>query len=445
MRGNAQSAYIMDQMAAEQPKELSGWKAIASHLGVSVRTAQDYERILGLPVHRQPGEKGRVFADPDELDGWRKQTGGNGVSALNEDAAAGVAQRPVPVRKIWRRAFILAVVAAAPLLALGAYLLVIPHGPPSDFRVEGKNLIVVNDRGKELWRHTFEVALREDQYLPANKVRLSWFGPLDGDGQPDLLFATKPVNEDGMGGRLICLAADGKIQWQFTPGRPVTDAGGERMVPPYMMAALQVIVGKTPADTRIVVSSIHYRDQPDQVAFLNVHGRVIGEYWHPGHLTCLGAADLDNDGQMDMLLAGVNNGNHQATLVVLDPLKVVGALTPKEMKDHRFELLGMPSAREKAVVFFPRSSFSAGQPYTRTRRLSVTKERVIVLVAEGVRFEDPTLIYELDYRLNVINVTPAGAEVNYAYRALEARGAVDHSFSEECARLKAGVIVRRER
>ncbi len=61
----------MDRMTAPQPPELSGWKDIAAHLGVSVRTAQDYERNFGLPVHRQPGEKGRVYAHPQELDAWR--------------------------------------------------------------------------------------------------------------------------------------------------------------------------------------------------------------------------------------------------------------------------------------------------------------------------------------------------------------------------------------
>src|SRR5260370_1950909 len=51
--------------------ELSGWKEIAAHLDVSVRTAQGYEKNLGLPVRRQPGQKGRVWASVEELDGWR--------------------------------------------------------------------------------------------------------------------------------------------------------------------------------------------------------------------------------------------------------------------------------------------------------------------------------------------------------------------------------------
>lgn len=52
-------------------EELEGWKAIASLLGVAVRTAQDWEAKRALPVHRLPGDKGRVYAHTDELEQWR--------------------------------------------------------------------------------------------------------------------------------------------------------------------------------------------------------------------------------------------------------------------------------------------------------------------------------------------------------------------------------------
>jgi len=60
-------------MAAEAPHrgQLHSWKEIAHYLGVTERTAQKWERERGLPVHRMPGEKGRVVAWLDELDRWR--------------------------------------------------------------------------------------------------------------------------------------------------------------------------------------------------------------------------------------------------------------------------------------------------------------------------------------------------------------------------------------
>jgi hypothetical protein len=78
----------------------------------------------------------------------------------------------------------------------------------------------------------------------------------------------------------------------------------------------------------------------------------------------------------------VNNENHQATLVVLDPLKVSGVVTPKEMTDHHFHLQDMAQAHETAVVLFPRSCISEGQPYAQATALFVNNERIVVTVAE---------------------------------------------------------------
>jgi len=52
---------------------LNTWQDVASYMGVSVRTAQTWEKTLGLPIRRMPGLRGRIVADPAELDQWRLQ------------------------------------------------------------------------------------------------------------------------------------------------------------------------------------------------------------------------------------------------------------------------------------------------------------------------------------------------------------------------------------
>lgn len=50
---------------------LSSWKEIAAYLKCSVRSAQRYRRISGLPVSRLgSGPRGRVIAFPKDLDWW---------------------------------------------------------------------------------------------------------------------------------------------------------------------------------------------------------------------------------------------------------------------------------------------------------------------------------------------------------------------------------------
>lgn len=53
------------------PEILNGWKSIAKHLGMGVRTVQRYERQMGLPIRRPAGKlRGAVLATKSELDAW---------------------------------------------------------------------------------------------------------------------------------------------------------------------------------------------------------------------------------------------------------------------------------------------------------------------------------------------------------------------------------------
>lgn len=50
---------------------LNGWKEIARYLGTSIRSAQRYERLGGLPIRRPTGQsRGAVLATKSELDAW---------------------------------------------------------------------------------------------------------------------------------------------------------------------------------------------------------------------------------------------------------------------------------------------------------------------------------------------------------------------------------------
>jgi hypothetical protein len=173
---------------------------------------------------------------------------------------------------------------------------------------------------------------------------------------------------------------------------------------------------------------------------------VVPEYWHPGHLSFAAQARLAGSDHPLLLLAGVNNGDHQATMVVLDPLRMSGVGTPKEMRDHRFELLNMPAAHEVATVLLPRSTPSLGQPYTRAMAMNVTTERIIVEVSENTdSLSQIGFVYEFDYFLHVVAVTPRnGVVAAEAHRKLEAEGRLHGAWNPaaECAQLKAGVIVR---
>ena len=436
--------------------ELDGWKEIAAYLKLGIRTAQQYEKQRELPIHRQiDQDKSRVLAYTHELDQWKERRRAvtwkpqSSTSALGDLRVEGAAGSPavLPENKepglFPTRLFLGLALLALIIAGTALYWVLTPHGPMADFQVQGRNLIVLNGKLQELWIHPFDTDLVRDEYQGESKTRRNWLGDLDGSGQQRLLFTWAPSNNAAVGSRLICFGPDNSIKWQFTPGRPVTDAGGDHMVPPYHVAHILVMKGRTPIENRVIVSSAHYLKQPDQVAILDTNGRILGEYWHPGHLLHLEQVDLDGDGRNELLLAGVSNGEHRAVLIVLNPWDISGQVTPVQMQDQGFRLVGMAEAHEKAFVLFPRSCISKGKPYTRATNLYVTADRVVVPVAEGTADVNPGFVYELDYGLRTLKVVPTGDEVRIAHQELEARGEVDHPYSrEDLERLKTGVIVR---
>lgn len=465
---------------------LTGWKEIADYLGVEKTTAQRWEKENRLPVQRLPGKKGRVLASTEDLDLWRQQgyqasresepvpilatetaspaeaeqNQATTVATTVEPEAAGQETglglcepakteiNPLPTASYahhrsgyrplwWLIGFLLAGAAVTGALVFTS------QGDLADFHVQGKNLIALDTKGRQLWLHTFRAPLTDWPYQATAKPRWSWLGLLPPEQQPSLVFASKPIRSSDSSDEALCFSTNGHVRWTFTPGHGVADRGGSLMLPPYWINCVQVVSGRQAADTRIIISSNHYLQQAEQIASLDVRGQLVGEYWHPGHLLHLAEADLGKTGRTQLLAGGVNNGYHSATLVVLDPLKIIGRTTPVNLPDGRFELVGMQSAHEQAVVLFPRSDVSKNEPYTRVANLWATTNRIIVQVAEGTNEDtSPRLVYELDHGLHVVNVQGTD-NFRRVHKTLESTGQLNHVLTQaELDQLKSAVVIQ---
>jgi DNA-binding winged helix-turn-helix (wHTH) protein len=378
-------------------------------------------------------ESGHIHA-PEEPGSAAAQPRANG----NQETAR-VSRGPA----FWRVAACCVVVAA---IAGVAYWALKPHGPPELLKLEGNYLVAMNGRGQELWRHHMQGGFSEEVYhSPGWQGRLSWIGDLDGNGGAEVIFAFTPEMQIEQRPSLMCFEPSGRMRWQYAPNRVVRDMAGRTMYPPYNLGAgVVVIAGQKPGETRIAAAFVHYFNQPGLIAFLDSRGNVTGEYWHPGHLLYLAQADVDGDGRNELLAGGVNNGEHAATLVALDPARTTGLTTPTEMKDQTFRLLGMAEAREKAVVIFPRSCVSKGSAYTRLVELRVTPHRIVSVAAEDFKTAPAAITYQFDHHLNLTDAEPL-KEFSERHRELEKSGELDHQFDsqKEMADLKARLVVRR--
>jgi hypothetical protein len=431
----------MRRMEAER-RELLGWKGIAEHLGVTERTAQDYARKHGLPIHRMPGDRGRVYGYTDELDRWR--VGGEKRTVLPGARGEEVSGPEVEGRP-WRRAVVVAIALAGVAAALvgGVWWNGRSTYPVEEIEVRDRAVIAKRADDAELWRYSFEVPLLAGSYASLDPKRWA-LADIDRTPGTELLFVKLPA--DNREHKLVCFSQGGKVLWTYTPGRPaVTEGGSNKVYPPYFISNLRVF-SSGPGQARVVVSNSHHLGAPNQIAVLGQNGKVVGEYWHPGHLQFMEFVDLRHDGKPEMVLAGVNNGHSSATLLTFNPELVKG--TSSNLADKRHQLTDFPEGTETNVLLFPRSCVATAkhkvQPYNRVSNFQVTPRGLIVGVVDGVdKDRDPTIIYELSYALDVVSVTPT---VSYQHRhnELHLAGLIDHAYSDaEAELLKKRVVYLR--
>lgn len=277
---------------------LSGWKAIASHLDVTVRTAQLWEAHHGLPVHRlSVGSRARVHAFSDELDAWLEassETPHEGDDAATEPPAArrSAARRPRLLLPASAGIAILAIVIALTGSMWGG-------GVPTTCVQEAGTLTVLDAEGRKLFRRTFRGSPVTLQVLTCDVT------DIDGDGEPEVLAGTTERGQELGTGRLHVFESAGDLRWTRRHGRSLRR--GERRFD-ARFTGRWVRVATVGGRKRLVVGSVHNPFYPSEIRLLDPStGETLDSYLHPGWLLTALVMNLDEDPDDELLVGGVNN------------------------------------------------------------------------------------------------------------------------------------------
>jgi hypothetical protein len=381
-------------------EELTSWKEIAAALGVSVRTAQVWERDRGLPVRRLPGPRGRVAVSIDELEAWK----GTSTPAPPQS-------RPL----LSRRALVLA--GTVVLVLAGSGVMLHPGGVPSRFRIDENLLIIADQDGRELWRKAFPT--RFDPGAAPNFLggrSCVQFDDIDGDGRQEVLVAYSPTPRDTANHELVCFSATGRERWRFTPGRTVRTRS-ETFTPPFQIQSFATLsVG---GKRCVVLSAAHSLYYPAQVALISSEGHLVREYWHSGQLPFLAV----RDGLV--YLGGTSNARRTGTLVALDPARFEGAAAEQEHPDY--QLLGFHPGIERARIIFPRLCLTPAGSATVVQNVIAGLESLIV-VTDVPHHPPAAVYYHFDPHLMLQKVVPDDGFV-LAHAEDYRLGLVDHEYT----------------
>jgi hypothetical protein len=275
------------------------------------------------------------------------------------------------------------------------------HGVPSTARLDANTLVVVSAKGKELWSRSFPQGFWQDFYKDGLAPKM-WFGDLDMSGRTSVLLVYHPaVDAASQSSELICFSQDGEEKWRWRPGRVLPELGTEPAV--YRIAGLAVLKANARAPARIVVMSWHHPQYPTQIALVDANGKTLSEYWHSGHLDQMMLADLDGNGEQEILGFGESSGYGEATLVVLDPNRFGGASLETERPEQQIH--GMGIAHERYRLLFPggdREHTTTG--YDRAREMTFANGVLRLSVQECNIQQRCIHWYDFDRKMNLRNV-----------------------------------------
>lgn len=421
-----------------QGKEFSSWKEIAAYLGVSVRTAQYWEKKHGLPVRRLPGPRGTPVSVAAELDAWkwseanRNNTPGSLPPAVEGDAERG-GSRTYPA---------LGVAILLTLAALLYGMTLESRGPePKLARLVGDHLAAFDAEGHELWKKTFVPPLYAEQYGPGWPERgLVWTGDLNGDGRTEVVLGVigKPIPV----GYVICYGGDGRELWRFQPDFRVRTST-RMLTNAWMPGSVAVASAKPNGPMDIWVSFLSRDSSPSVVARLSNSGKLQSYYLHSGHLHVLRLWNRGPERKTVLLAAGINNRREMATVVVLDPDRLSGVSGEPGSREE--QLLGQLSQSEIARLFFPRTRLNREiAEYNGVRDLRTSEEHLEVLTDEeqmGAKGSAAIVRYDLnlDFRVLGVRFHDVFEPVHHKYFR---QGLLDRDFdSREIAELRDGYDV----
>ena len=412
---------------------LDTWGEIARYLGVETRTAQRWQKHLGLPVHKGAGGQ-RTHAYTDEVDAWQQSrehklpTDDGDASGEPETVVA-----PTPSRRtfpLWSSVLVATVALTAVAVTLFVQRRQVGASEPVTkvILVDG-HVAGINASGHEIWRYVPDRPLAAINTTGRPDVQQD-FEPfdLDGDGRDEWLgLVVSGAGTDAVE-TLICLSPEGKFRWQFGSDMSLEFRAGMYKAPWRIFDIEPVIDG---ADRSVWLAVNHSVWWPGAVLKLSPNGVSELRYVQPGSVRMV--KSLVRNGRHVVLAGGVINGSGSASIAVLDTKGPPAAAPP--IGPDSFDCLNCPTAMPLALILLPRTPVNkaAGLGYNQVEALT-TMGTLRATTFEAQAFEGASVLFELDDQWNVTLATPTDGYWAWVAQRGHGLSARDRAFPDAVVR-----------
>ncbi|MGQ9801953.1 MAG: hypothetical protein ACUVRL_09875 [Candidatus Saccharicenans sp.] len=232
---------------------------------------------------------------------------------------------------------------------------------------------------------------------------------LEGDGEEEILVSGDYLSEEKVSSELFCLKKSGKLLWSYRPGRKVktlTDEFSNHFLIKRFETADFNLQSR---EKSILLIANHVTWYPTQILLLNSTGKLLGEYWHAGHLgrSALLIEDLDEDGWKEIIVGGTNNDFQQACLLVLDPRNISGCSPSSGNPD--FQFADLQAGTQEYYLLLPRTTINQTmglRNYTVSIEL-FPEEKILEVTTHEFSKEGPCqMMYNFDFKFTPLFSRP---------------------------------------
>lgn len=273
---------------------------------------------------------------------------------------------------------------------------------PVIIELHDNRLFARNPEEQLLWTFPLRKPFRPDSLQQK-------FVDLDGDGEEEILVSGEYLSEEKLSAELFCLKKSGKLLWSYQPGRKIktlTDEFSNHYSIKRFEAANFASIS---LEKSVLVIGNHVSWYPTQISLLDARGKLLGEYWHAGHLgqAALLIEDLDEDGWKEIIAGGTNNDFQQACLLVLDPRNITGGSPGSGNPD--FEFRDLPEGSQEYYLLLPRTTINQAmglRNYIVTIQLFREEKILEITTHEFSKESSCRMMYNFDFRLKPLFSRP---------------------------------------